>query len=68
MGGGCLQQPRPYSVKILPHYHMVTEETYPCFKCFISVKVLYLEEALHISWEQPSLNKQLYHLSLILSF
>ena len=26
------------------------------------------KEALHISWEQPSLNKQLYHVNLTLSF
>ena len=29
MGGGPLWQPRPYWVKILPHYHMVTEEICP---------------------------------------
>ena len=27
-----------------------------------------IKEALHISWEQPSLNKQLYHVNLTLSF
>jgi len=27
-----------------------------------------IKEALHISWEQPSLNKQLHHVNLTLSF
>ena len=27
-----------------------------------------IKEASHISWEQPSLNKQLYHVNLTLSF
>ena len=27
-----------------------------------------IKEAWHISWEQPSLNKQLYHVNLTLSF
>ena len=36
--GGGLRELRQYWVKILPHFHKMTEETYPCFKCVIHVK------------------------------
>ena len=42
--GGRLRELRPYCVKILPHKHKVTEETYPCFKCFVHERSQFWEK------------------------
>ena len=50
--GGRLRQLTPYWVKILPHLHMVSAETYPYFKCSIShVESQFWGKSVTFHWE-----------------
>ena len=47
---------------------LANENCFTILDSALTTQLLKIKEALHIQWEQPSLNKQIYHANLTLSF